>query len=100
MNTAVLLQSIQLAVNLIFIPIFMMSVQNVKNALKSSSVWFGDEAGDYELLIASVVLGLGLVNILLCFGFPRCRKRTDTTSTSRRSRKVQLTSAWSWLDGS
>ena len=97
MNTAVLLQTIQLIVNSIFIPIFMRSVQK---DLKSYSVWFGDEAEDYELLIASVVLGLGLVNILLCFGFPRCRKRTDTTSTSRRSRKVQLTSAWSWLDGS
>ena len=93
MNTAVLLQTIQLAVNMIFIPIFMMSVPNVENAF---SAWFEDD----ELLIASVVLGLGLVNILLCFGFPRCRRRTDTTSTSRRSRKVQLTSAWSWLDGS
>ena len=97
MNTAVLLQTIQLIVNSIFIPIFMRSV---KKDLESYSVWFGDEAGGYELLIASVVLGLGLVNILLCFGFPRCRKRTNTTSTSRRSRKVQLTSAWSWLDGS
>ena len=97
MNTAVLLQTIQLIVNSIFIPIFMKSV---KKELKSYSVWFGEEAGDYELLIASVVLGLGLVNILLCFGFPRCRKRADRTSASRRSRKVQLNSAWSWLDGS
>ena len=96
MNTAVLLQTIQLVVNMIFIPIFIMHNKNIKKAVKSSSVWFGDD----ELLIASGVLSLGLVNILLCFGFPRCRKRTDTTSTSRRSRKVQLTSAWSWLDGS
>ena len=96
MNTAVLLQTIQLVVNLIFIPIFIMHNKNIKKAVKSSSVWFGDD----ELLIASGVFCLGLVNILLCFGFPRCRKRTDTTSTSKRSRKVQLTSAWSWLDGS
>ena len=96
MNTAVLLQTIQLVVNMIFIPIFIMHNKNIKKAVKSSSVWFGDD----ELLIASAVFGLGLVNILLCFGFPRCRKRTYTTSTSRRSRKVQLTSAWSWLDGS
>ena len=96
MNTAVLLQTIQLVVNMIFIPIFIMHNKNIEEARKSSAVWFGDD----ELLIASAVFSLGLVNILLCFGFPRCRKRTDTTSTSRRSRKVQLTSAWSWLDGS
>ena len=62
MNTAILLQPIQFILNLIFIPIFLVSV------------WNGDD--DSNLKLAIIVMSLGVLNMFICFTDPRCCRQT------------------------
>ena len=72
MNTAVLLQTIQFSINIIFIPIFI-------KYLKAEA--FNSQSGHYYLPHACAVLVLGIVNIVICFAFPRCKSKTSKRET-------------------
>ena len=72
MNTAVLLQTIQFAINIIFIPIFIIY-------LKAEA--FNSLFGQYNLPHACAVLVIGIVNIVICFAFPRCKSKTSKRET-------------------
>ena len=60
LNTAILLQPIQFTLNLIFIPIFLVSAWNIDD--------------DNNLKLAIIVMILGVINMLICFTDPRCRQ--------------------------
>ena len=60
LNTAILLQPIQFTLNLIFIPIFLVSAWNIDD--------------DNNLKLAIIVMILGVLNMLICFTDPRCRQ--------------------------
>ena len=83
MNTAMLLQPVQVLINLIFIPICLI-YYDAELLKDPTALFYGDRAQDFltslwnggnrpELVQAGVVMGLGVLNILICFSSPRCR---------------------------
>ena len=60
LNTAILLQPIQFILNLVFIPIFLVSA------------WNGGDDNNFKLAI--IVMSLGVLNMFICFTDPRCRQ--------------------------
>ena len=68
LNTAILLQPIQFILNLlIFISIFI-----VYYDADPVSALYGEN--NYEFLASIIVLSIGVLNIVICFADPRCRK--------------------------
>ena len=83
MNTAMLLQPVQVLINLIFIPICII-YYDAELLKDPTALFYGDRAQEFltslwngenrpELVQAGVVMGLGVLNILICFISPRCR---------------------------
>ena len=83
MNTAMLLQPVQVLINLIFIPICII-YYDAELLKDPTALFYGDRAKEFltslwngenrpELVQAGVVMGLGVLNILICFSSPRCR---------------------------
>ena len=83
MNTAILLQPVQVLINLIFIPICII-YYDAELLKDPTALFYGDRAQEFltslwngenrpELVQAGVVMGLGVLNILICFSSPRCR---------------------------
>ena len=92
MNTAILLQPVQVFVNLIFIPICII-YYDAELLKDPSALFYGDRAQEFltslwnggnrsELVQAGVVIGLGAISIIICFISPRCRVMTHEERTS------------------
>ena len=77
MNTAILLQPIQLIINIMFIPIFI-TYFDAEVLKDPTSAWYGDSG--HEFIQAIVILVLGVVNIFICFTDPRCKRQKTTSS--------------------
>ena len=77
MNTAILLQPIQLMINIMFIPIFI-TYFDAEVLKDPTSAWYGDSG--HEFIQAIVILVLGVVNIFICFTDPRCKRQKTTSS--------------------
>ena len=83
MNTAILLQPVQVSINLIFIPICII-YYDAELQKDPSVLFYGDRAQEFltslwnggnrsELVEAGVLMGLGVLSIIICFISPRCR---------------------------
>ena len=88
MNTAILLQPIQLIINIMFIPIFI-TYSDAEVLKDPTSAWYGDSG--HEFILAIVILVLGVVNIFICFTNPRCkRQKTTLTIVGDQERELSI----------